>query len=302
MEINEEFIEKHGLSEDQVKAFNELHSNELAEAKKTMEEEFKGVANTNAEKILAGAAEKVEKETGIERKEGEKLADYFTRSGVEHLATKQTDLDAKQKEIDDKLEEISKGDGNKELAEQLESLKTEKDDLLKKVADYDKIKETADKYPELEESNSKLKLEVSFTGVMPVVPEGVNQFEFDAKWKTFKEGVLKTHRLEIVDGKAIAIDKENEHKRIDLLDLLGKDEPLKELLAGRQIVGSGAKPNDKTVSIEGLPFEILENADPKQRAEAIRTHMATLGIKKTDKGYVEKFKEFNDKILAAKQT
>ena len=301
MEIDKEFIDKNGLNEDQAKAITELYDTTLADAKKKIEDEYSGKANENAQKILSGAADAVAKETGVQRNDGEKIADYIGRAYASGLEDRTSSLAEKEKEIETKLKEIQeKGGANEHLIKELETLKQEKDDMLKKYADFDDLKEKAEKADEYSNELSGLKLQVAFNDVKPVFPKEVNEYESRAKWDEFKKEILEKNTIELVDGEPMAIDKENPHKTTKLKDLVEKNETIQELLKGRQQDGSGGKQTSK-VEIDGLPFTLPENAQTSDRAKAIDEYLISQGIQKHEDKYAQEFKKYNDIILKAQQ-
>ena len=238
MELTKEFIESNKLDESQAKAVSEFgktfSDNLVADTKK----EYDGLANKNAEAIISDVSKGYAEITGVERNEGEKFKDYFTRgwgsyskTEKDKLATATAEYEAKVKDF--KGDEATKG----ELIKAQEALDT----LKQATADFDKYKEEAEKYTALSESHGKLKLEVSFGQVKPVFPESVNTFEADAKWNEFKANILKDNTIEIVEGEAIVISKENKYKTEKLKDLVAKDTVLSALLEGRKQEGTGAK-------------------------------------------------------------
>jgi len=213
MELSKEFIESAGLDENQVKATTEFFSNQLAEAKQEIENQYKDTANKNAEGIINGAIEPIVKATGIQRNEGEKAAEFLTRVGSSYLSDKQAELDKIKSDYEQKIKGVQ---GSETLAKEYEEMKSKFDEAQKKYANYDEILEKAEKADEYGQQLSGLKLEVSFSKVKPSFPESVNPFEADAKWNNFKKSVLEKNNIELVEGEAIAIDKENTHKTTKL--------------------------------------------------------------------------------------
>lgn len=298
MELDKDFIETNKLSEDQVKAvsgYGKTYSDNLiADTKKT----YDGKANADAEAILNGAAGKIAEITSIARNQGEKMGEFISRSWGEFSKEGQTKLEKAQKDYEDKIKDFKGDDATRE---ELEKARLKLDDTLKKYADYDTLKETADKYNPLLESNNSMKMEVSFGQVKPSFPDTVNEYEAAAKWAEFKSGVLKTHTIELVDGVAMAVDKENVHKVTKLKDLIAKDESINKLLEGRQQKGSNAN-QSKLSKVEGVPFDVPENAlaDAKIRSQIIKEHLTKAGVGVTDSNYSKKFTELNNKIMKQK--
>lgn len=296
MELDKEFIESVGLDENQVRATTEFFSTKLADAKLEIENQYKDTANKNAEGIINGAIEPIVKATGIQRNEGEKAADFLTRVGSSYLSEKQSELDKVKADYEQKIKGVQ---GSETLAKEYEAMKLKHDEVLKKYADYDEIREKAEKADEYGQQLSGLKLEVSFGKVRPNFPESVNPFEADAKWNAFKKSVLEKNTIELVEGEAIAIDKENPHKTTKLKDLVEKDTELSELLKGRQQGGLGAKEADK-VTIDGVPFEVPKNAGAKERATAIREYLTKQGIDPISDQWTLEFAKYN-KAITSKQ-
>jgi hypothetical protein len=288
MELTKEFIEANKLSEDQVKAVTEFGKTTLETEKGKIEKEWEGKAHENAQGIIAGAAASVEKETGIKRKDGEKIADYYKRAGVEFVSGKQTELDKAKADYEEKIKGV-KDAGT--LKDEYEKLKASNDEILKKYADYDTLKEKAEKADEYGQQLSGLKLDVAFTNSKPAFPDTVNQYEAKAKWDEFKANVLKTNTIELVDGVAVAVDKENPHKTTKLSDLVAKDEAVQALLKGRQQQGLGGKQDEKK-TIEGVPFEVPAKGGTKEQAEATRNYLTKKGLTIASDEYASEFEKY----------
>jgi hypothetical protein len=292
MELSKEFIESNKLDENQVKAVSEFAKTYtdglIADTKK----EYDGKASTDADKILDGAATSIGEKFGITRDQGEKIADFVSRVSAKASEGLKTDLDKAKQEYADKIKDFKGDDATKE---ELQKAKDELDEAKKKLADFDKYKETAEKYETLSESNSKLKLEVSFGQVKPVFPDNVNPFEADVKWKEFKSNILKDNTIELVDGEPMVISNENQYKQEKLKDLVAKDPVISALLQGRKQEGPGGKQTELQ-KIEGVPFDVPKGADGKATATLIRDYLAKEGIDKMSPAYATKFAELNRKI------
>lgn len=296
MEISKEVIEAQKFTEDQVTAINSFgktHTDDLiAETKK----EYDGKATADADAILDGAAKAITDLTGVARDKGQKIGDFIGSAWDSFSKTKTAEIDTLKSDLDKKIADFK---GDDETKEALVKAKSDLDNLLKKTADYDTLKETAEKYTPLNEKFSGMKLEVAFGNVKPSFHKDVNSYEADAKWNEFKADVLKDNTIELVDGEAIAVDKENPHKTTKLKDLVEKDEALKKLIEGRQQGGTGAK-ETTLINIEGLPFEVPENADGKQRQKAIQDYLLTKDIGTTHPQYAEEFGKYNAIIIKQK--
>ena len=294
MEFTQEFIEQYKLSDEQVKGIIDSTNEQVAELKKTWD----GKANSDAESILQGAIKYTQTQTGfsLEREQGEKAGDYFTRFSDNYLTSQKSDLKQAKLDYEEKMKGVK---GNETLSAEYEALKVKNDDLLQKYADYDEIKADADKAKAYGEELSGLKLEVSFNSIKPQFPDTVNKYEAKALWDEFKNGVLSENTIELVDNVPMAVDKENKHKVVKLEDLLDKNEPLSKLLEGRQQKGTGSK-SVPMVDIDGLPFKVPENADGKTRSTIIKEHLTKIGISQTSPEYATKFAELNKKIQVGK--
>jgi len=195
MELEEEFIKEHNLSEDQAKALGSKFDNMLADEKKTIEETFKGQANKDAEGILSGYVESVKKEFGVDipRNDGEKVKDWAARALPVVFKKQKEDLETLKKDYESKVQKAS-GQDLDAIKRQYES---EKDELLKKYADYDEIKEKAGKADEYGEKLSGLKLQVAFSNVKPSFPDSVNEYEAKAKWGYFMKSINEKYDIEL---------------------------------------------------------------------------------------------------------
>lgn len=293
MEFTKEFIEEHKLSEEQVAAVTGQVTNHVADIKK----EYDGKANTDAEGILNGAATSISNGLGIQRDQGEKITDFILRATDKRNEALKAEAEAAKNEY---IEKAKNAKGSEALTQELEIVRAKYDEALQKYADYDAIKDTASKFDDLSTDYSKMKLEVSFGQVKPNFPDTVNKYEADAKWNEFKTNLLTTHKIELVDGVAMVIDKENQYKTDKLSDLVAQDAGLAELLKGREQGGTGAKPTE-THNIDGVPFPVPVNATTKDRAEAIEKYLLSLNLVKTSLEYSKQFTEYNTKILAQKK-
>jgi len=292
LEFEKEFIEKHSLTDDAVKEITELSikhtDNIVADTKK----EYDGKANDDTQAILEGVFKTVQEETKVDRNKGEKMADYYLRAWTESSTTRTKELeDAKN----DYLEKAKNVEGNEGLTKELEDIKGKYDDAQKLLADYDDTKATADKYGPLAEEHDKMKMQVAFSTVMPSFPKEVDEYRAKAKWDEFKKSTLSEWNIELVEGEAIAISKENEHKREKLKDLLDNNEPITKLLEGRKQKGTGGKETELR-TVEGIPFDVPVDADNKKISEIINKHLDKENISAADPKRAGMFKSLHDKI------
>jgi hypothetical protein len=295
MELSKEIIEANNLTEDQVSAINGFGQTQIDTLIADTKKEYDGKANANAEAILNSVADEYSKITGVTRNDKEKFNDFFNRSNGDYLSKQKTALETAKTEYDEK---VSNFKGDSATAEALRQAKETLDSLQQKTADYDSLKEMADKYDPLLENFNTLKIGQSFSLVKPSFAEGVNQYEAAAKWGEFQKEVLSKYNIEIVDGEPMAIDKENQYKTEKLKDLVANEESLTALVKGRQQSGPGSV-QTKKVTVEGLPFDIPEDAktNAKARRDAIATHLTTQNMSPASQEWAAKFKEYNDKIM-----
>lgn len=310
--LSKEFIEKTGLSEAQVTELNsfteKFDETQMTEFQKhfinydaELRKKYDGTANQNAERILDGAAKKVEELTGIKREQGVKIADYFTLAGTKHISDREKKLKEKELELEEK---IKNGNGDPVLKKEFEETKKKLDILLQKEASIDEIikGDYKNKYETLAKDNLTLKQNNAFASVKPSFPAEVNPYESAAKWKEFISGVQEKYTIEFnQDGEAIAIDKENQYKIVKLSDLVKADKEIIALATGRQQQGLGHKKPSK--NIEGVPFAIPTEATPEEIQKAIKDYLLNdLKLNIISPEYAAKFAEFNTKIRNPQKT
>tara|TARA_R110000782_G_scaffold76610_1_gene152417 strand:+ start:853 stop:1746 length:894 start_codon:yes stop_codon:yes gene_type:complete len=296
MEFTQEFITENGLSAEQVTAVTGQFTNEFIP---NLKKEYDGVANTNAEGILTGASNYAKDKLGFEldRDQGEKYGDYLSRGFDFKFSSMQSALDSKQSELDNKLANFKGGD---EYKLQLEGMKGNNDLLLQRIAKLEPLEGLDEKYQGATTELSKLKTEVAYSGVKPVFPNEVNKFEAKAQWDAFKSGIEAKYTIELVDGKPIAIDKENIHKTFDLQELVNQDKNISDLLKGRQQGGTGATEIDFT-ELEGIPFQVPKNATSEDLTLIVREHVLKEVSDITSKEYSKKFMELYQKVKLAQK-
>jgi len=96
--------------------------------------------------------------------------------------------------------------------------------------------------------------------------------EESAKWDEFKNDVLSKYTIELVDNEPIAIDKDNEHKRKPLKELLEGNSNIGDLLKTRQQSGTGAKSAD-LMDVEGVPFKVPQGATSEEQSKMVREYL-----------------------------
>ena len=287
--INEEKQTELGLTPEQVAGMQPLYESHVADLKGGWD----GIANKNAEGIINGAISPIIKETGINRNDGEKAADYLTRVGTSFLSGKTAELDRVKAEYEGKIKGVN---GSETLSAEYEAMKIKHDEVLQKYSNYDELSEKAAKADEYGTQLSTMKLEVAFGNVKPSFPDTVNKYEAVAKWNELKAAIMETNTIELVDGVAMAVDKENPHKVAKLQDLVDKNEGIANLIQGRQQGGTGAKEASK-VTIEGVPFEVPANATSEDRNKLIKEYLLKQGVSLISAEYSKKFSEYNTIIL-----
>ena len=269
MELTQEFIDSNGLAENQVEAITKYIDSDLVP---NLRKEYDGLANKNAEGILTGAS-KFAKETlgvDIEREQGEKFGDYLNRIAEAGLSSKTEALKTKEAELEEKLKNFK---GSDELKTKYEAELAKNDVLLKQVAELEPLKGLDEKYRQASEQLSGMKLNVAFNSVKPSFPDTVNAYEAKAKWDEFKNSVLSSYEIELDDNnEPIAIDKENEHKKKKLKDLLSENSEITELLKGRKQGGTGATSAD-LVDVEGVPFKVPKGATSEEISKIAKEHL-----------------------------
>lgn len=293
MEFIEALKTEIGLSDEQLPKLKEAVTNHVAELQK----QWDGKANENAEKIIDGAAKSIESLTGIPRMQGQKVADYLKETSTKYFDDTKISLQKKEQELDRKLKE---GGGDSALKAELEQVKQNLDTLKQKeaqFADWEK-NDYKGKYEETTQKMTQMELRVAFSNVKPSFPDTVNQYESAAKWKEFQDAITTAYNIKLnEDGEAIAVDKTNEYKIVKLADLVKNDKTISELTKGRNQTGLGSQGKQNT-KVEGVPFEVPENATSEERSKAIKEYLTgTLTLAITSKEYSTKFAEYNAKLL-----
>jgi hypothetical protein len=266
--LNEEFVEKNGLNEDQVNAIKTHIESDFVP---TIKKEYDGVANTNAENILSGAANKVAEITGIQREQGQKIADYISFAGEKYFEGTKAELDRKKLDLDDKI----KNAGTDEtLKSELQSARDLLDGYKQKEAQYDDLIKGGykDKYENLYEETTSLKKTNAFNSVKPTFDKSVNEYEARAKWNEFVNGIQSTHKIEFDENnEAIAVDKENQYKVTKLSELVNDNKSIQDLVKGRQQFG--LEHQKKMQNIDDIPFALPENPNSKDIQTAITDYL-----------------------------
>lgn len=289
--LTQDIIEKAGLTEDQLATIKPLGESYIADLKKSWD----GKANSDAEGILNGAATKIAEVTKVNRNQGEKIADYIVRAGNEHLAVKQSEFETAKSQYEQKLKDFK---GDEATKAELDAAKTKLDAAQKRLAEVEPLVEKASKYDELATKYDTMKIQTAFSTVKPTFSSEANTFEVKARWQEFVDSIQAKYNVELVDGEAMCVDKENQYSTFKLADLVAAEESLKPLITGRQQQGSGAK-LAKTTKIDGVPFEINKEATNPEKYAAIADYLVTKeGLNKISKEYSERFKELKSKIFA----
>ena len=289
MEFQEEVIKEAGLTEDQITKISPVIDEYIA----TKKQEWDGKANTDAEAILEGAANKVKELTGINREQGQKIADYIGLAGESYAKGVKSSYEQKEKELEEK---IKNADGDPLLKKELEENKAKLDALQQKSAQF-KDWEENDYKGKLEEATKELgilRLGTAYSKVKPAFPDTVNKYESEGRWKEFK---ARTNNEWDVKEDGTVINKENPHLKSTLKELIKKDAELMALTEGRKVDGINSNPKVKT-KIEGVPFEVADGASPEERRTAIKDYLTgELKLSITSKEYSDKYSEYNKIIL-----
>ncbi len=297
MELDKEFVETQKLSDEQVTAINDVvkghYDPHIAELKKGWDSK----ANDDAEGILNGAATKVTETTKVTRGQGEKIADFMERAFDTYATSGKEALETAKKEYEAKVEDFQ-GDAN--LKADIINLKEKLDPLQKKEAEFDTMIGSGykEKYDKLYIEHASSLESVAFGSVKPQFHKDANEFEVGHKWNAFIKETKEKHNIVMVDNEPIAIDKDNEHKRIPLKEIVAANEGLKELMQGRQQPGIDANQTDFK-DVEGLPFKLPVGADSATITKLIQEHLKQEGVEKMSDAYSEKFAELNRKARAA---
>ncbi|MCK5605279.1 hypothetical protein KAR91_25530 [Candidatus Pacearchaeota archaeon] len=293
MEFNEEQAKEIGLSEEQVTKVKELTNSNEADLKK----EWDGKANTDAEKIIQGAADKVETLTGIKREQGVKIAEYLGLASENYLKGGKSALEQKQAELQKKINE---GGGDKTLKAELETANGLIDGYKQteaKYADYEK-NDYKGKWEQANKDLDSQTEDIAFGSIKPSFPDTVNAYEAKGRWNEFKKDTLSKYHIKKVDNEWVGVDKENEYKIVKLEQLVKDNNVISELSKGRDAKGLGIK---KDIQIADVPFKIPENATAKERQKAIKDYLVDVRkLSALSDKYTKEYAALNKKLLEKK--
>lgn len=297
LDITPEFATKHALTPEQVTAVKGLGADFLTTTTKTLEEKFNLEAVTKADNILDDATKHIAEKTKLVREKGEKAADYVARASSAFLASGQSEIERLKTEYNEKIKNF---EGDPETKKELETLKGEVDRLKKIEAEFEPIKGVKADYDALVAENGRMKVDTAFGNSRPAFPATANKYEVDAKWDAFKNKLLGTHNVDIVDGEAWAIDKTNEHKRSKISELALADPDILALTKGRTPSGSGTTVDD--ITVEGVPFAIKADATSEERSAAIKKYLTEeKKINFASNEYSIEFAKYNKLLLESKK-
>lgn len=292
MELSADLIQEAGLTPEQVTKVSEFGATHV----QTLNDQWAGKANKDAEGILEGAAKSVAKLTGIEREKGQKIADYISVASSTYFESTRTELETAKAELQQKIKDSGK---NETVVAELNTVKEQLTALKEKEAKFADYEENdyKGKWEQASTELSTIKINGAFRDAKPTRPENVNKYEFDHKWNAVKNAILEANEIVEIDGEAYAVNKENELIKTKLADLVSKDKELAALVSGKP---KGFKVNTNGVKIDGVPFEVPENADAKTRTKLIREYLASQNVKPTSSEYSKMFSELNRKITSPK--
>lgn len=289
MEISQEIIEKHGLSEEAVVAIQTIYKSEIGEIlpRKELEydlkykEKYSTAANDNAENIIGGAGESLVNAFGldIKRENGEKAKEFYLRIN-----------DSFKSKLDD-----LKNNGLGESSPEFLALQEKYDTELKKSAKVDELEGFKEKYDNLLIGNKKLTEDSAFNKSMPKFSKEINQFESEAKSKRVKEDILSKFNIENEDGVWVAVDKENPHKKKNLKTLIEDYDDIKSIVGERKQKGLGIS-GEGNVKLDGIPFEIQKGAPMTEVYKKINAHLEAKGLKPYQDEFSVQFSELSEKI------
>lgn len=294
LQFSEDFTKEHGLTPEQVSAVTGfVSSSYIPELKKGWDT----TASSQADSILDNVGKSLVEKYGvsIQREKGEKYLDFMSRASEEAFKKQKTELESKISEYEQKSKDFKGAD---DIKAQLDILKSEKDDLLQKLAELEPLKGMDKKYEEAMNNYVSMEKRVAYSQVRPTFPETVNKYEADAKWNEFIRGVEDKYEIKIVEDKAKAISKENQHIVKDLEQLVSEHEPFVELLKGREQKGTGGKPADSFKEVDGLPFKVKQGATVEEVSQQINEHLSKT-MDRMHKDWPVKFKELFNKAMPA---
>jgi hypothetical protein len=291
MELGKEFIEQHGLNEDQVKAIATFGTEYTA----TIKKEYDGVANQQVDGIMGGVAKSMGVDTP--REQGEKWNDWLSRVSTSKFSAKEQEL---QSQIAAYEEKIKSTKGSELITEELNTTRQKLSDAQKQLAELEPLAGYKEKYEELYTKSTSMELNVAFGGVKPSFSQDVNEYEAKAKWDSFKKETLDKFNIVFDGNEPIAVDKENEHRRFKLSELVAGNEEIQALAKGRVQGGTGGNPTPDYISVEDVPFKVKKDATGSDIQTSIDNYLVT--DKKLDPLSAEYSSEFGKLWLKIKQS
>lgn len=296
MEISQELIEKHGLSEEAVSDINNIATSYKDELEQSLSERV----NKHSEGVLNGYVESIQKEYGITvpREQGEKVKDWAARALPATFEKKQKEIESLKAEYDEKLKTAGKEDV-KEIKAQYEIKSAE---LLKRFEGFDTFKEKAEKADKYELELNTLREDIALEKVKPKFPDSVNEWEANGKWSNFLKETKEKYNIGLDDkGEPVYIDKEFPDIKKPLKDLVAKNEEIQALVKGRQQQGVGAHSKGES-TIEGVPFKVNLNHSRGEIDKQIREYLKTSeGLQTTNRTYSTRFSEIREAVQNARR-
>lgn len=198
--------------------------------------------------------------------------------------------------------EKEQADLKKEFTEKIKNLSTddikiELDLYKKQVAELEKDKGYKTKFEELQKELTTKQTQLAFNSS---IPDGLD-FPNDKVKKiiidSLKNNILDKYTIIEEEGVFKVVDKNNQYKIFNLIDVIKNDEVLK--VYQKDTPAGFKQPDGNKIKIPDLDLEINEEATPKERTQAIREFLIKKGISVTSSLYESEFSQLNKKILDA---
>jgi hypothetical protein len=300
--FTDEFIKENNFTAEQITAVTEVVTGVYNTNVATIKDEFSGVANTQAEKIIQGAIDKTQSDTGhkLDRLDSEKNGDYLTRFNLSYLSTQKTDLETSKLSYENKMKDFK---GDETVLKELGEFKEANALLKSKESEWDKVLNSGvqKNYDDLLIKNATLNESVAFGSVKPSFDKDANEFEITAKWGAFITETKEKNEIIMHEGVAYAVSKENDLIKTKLEDLVKGNDELTPLIKGRQQEGIDGKPIEHK-DVDGVEFKVPTDATDDQLAVLVQGQLAKDGVSDISAEYPIKFQEMYNKAKAGQKT